>query len=266
MLYVEQPLSVGFSSGGPLPQNETNVAEDFYAFLQNFFETFVLYQEYEFHLFGESYAGMYVPSIARYIYGQNLMLVTGAASTNENFDTIRIPLVGIGIGNGLVDSRVQGPIRIDFAYFHGLIDSYTRDNLHLLWSLCIDPTNKMEAPIHSFDVPDDCGLLIAIPLAAGMGPAGGGPNVYDVTTWDTYAVLDGDDNTMSRFLNNPAVKEKLHAPANTFWRGCLPGAGRRKLLQEQRRHLETSLLLHDKPISTLPYIGELLDGGVRVLM
>jgi len=262
MLYVEQPMSVGFSSGGPLPQNETQVGADFYAFLQNFFATFSQYQDYDFHIFGESYAGMYVPSIARYVFHQNSAL---AATKEKHAAMIRIPLAGIGIGNGLLDSRVQGPIRIDYAYFHGLIDSYTRDNLHLLWGLCIDPANKMETPFHSFTVPDDCGMLAAIPLAAGRGAAGGGPNVYDVTTWDPYAVLGGDDNTISRFYNNPAVKEKLHAPADTFWRGCLPGAGRRRLLQQQRQ-LETSFLINDKPISTVSYIGELLDGGVRVLM
>jgi len=258
MLYVEQPVSVGFSSGGPLPQNETQVGADFYAFLQNFFGVFSSYQDdFDFYIFGESYAGMYVPSIARYVHQQNI--------SPKDDGALQIPLAGIGVGNGLLDSRVQGPIRIDYAFFHGMIDTYTRDNLHLLWDLCMNNKNKMKAPFHSFNVPDDCGMLTAIPLASGRGAAGGGPNVYDVTTWDSYAVLGGDDNTMSRFYNNPAVKEKLHAPADRFWRGCLPGAGRRRL-QQQQRQLATSLLLNDKPISTVPYIGELLDAGMRVLM
>jgi len=41
--------------------------------------------------------------------------------------------------------------------------------------------------------------------------------------------------------------------------GCIPGAGR-------RRRLVADLLSQDRPISTLPYIAELLDGGVRVLI
>jgi len=43
------------------------------------------------------------------------------------------------------------------------------------------------------------------------------------------------------------------------WLGCIPGAGR-------RRRLVADLLAQDEPVSTLPYIAELLDGGVRVLI
>lgn len=96
MLYIEQPIGVGFSSGSPPPQDEHDVARDFHAFLDNFYSTFTLYQNYELYIFGESYAGMYVPAIAHELY-------KNAPSS--------IPLTGIGIGNGLLDSRVQGAIR-----------------------------------------------------------------------------------------------------------------------------------------------------------
>lgn len=269
MLYVEQPISVGFSSGSPLPQNETDVGADFYAFLQNFFTVFDEYQDddYEVYIFGESYAGMYVPSIARYIHLQNKkQQPTSSPATTAALH--HIPLAGIGIGNGLLDSRVQGPIRIDYAFFHGMIDTYTRNNLHLLWDLCINPENDMQEPIHSFNVPDDCGMLAAIPLASGQGVAGNGPNIYDVTTWDPYAVLLGDNNTISRFYNNPKVKQKIHAPMDKFWQGCLPGGGRRRrrLSEEEDNEPGASFLINDKPISTVPYIGELLDDDIRVLM
>jgi len=263
MLYVEQPVSVGFSRGRPRPNNETQVAADFAAFLQSFYNTFTQYRDYELYIFGESYAGMYVPSIAHYIHQRNQ--ATDAAAV--------MPLAGVGIGNGLLDSRVQGPIRIDYAFFHDLIDQHTRENLHRLWNVCIGDSNddenqqqQLKEPFHPFNVPDDCGMLSAIPLAAGRGVGvGNGPNVYDVTTWDPYAVLVGDDNSISRFYNNPAVKAKLHAPTDKFWQGCLPGAGRRRR-QLLHRRLETSLLIHDEPVSTVPYIADLLDGGVRVLM
>lgn len=62
---------------------------------------------------------------------------------------------------------------------------------------------------------------------------------------------------MARFFNDPRVKTALHAPLNVHWAGCIPGAGRR------RRKL--SLLEHDQPESTLPYIAELLDAGIRII-
>ena len=250
MLYVEQPVGVGFSHGGPETQDESDVSADFYAFMKNFYQVFTQYQDYQLYIVGESYAGMYVPSIASKIYEEN-----------KRSETIQ--LAGIGIGNGLLDARVQGPIRIDYAYYHGLIDAYTRDILYELWDQCIRH-EPMSEPFHSFNVPDDCGMLTAIPLAAGRNSDFPNlPNVYDITTWDPYAVLSGN-NSMSLFYNNPVVKEIMHAPPDTFWRGCIPGAGRRRL--RDHRNLMASLLINDKPVSTVPYIAELLDGGIRVLM
>ena len=55
----------------------------------------------------------------------------------------------------------------------------------------------MDEPFRPFNLPDDCGLLEAISQAAGK-------NAMPDFPWDPYAVLLGD--------NNPAVKEKLHAP------------------------------------------------------
>ena len=245
MLFVEQPIGVGFSEGEPPPQDEVDVARDFHAFLDNFYSIFTSYQQFDLYIFGESYAGMYIPSIALEVY--------------EHAPSIR--LKGVGIGNGLLDSKVQGPIRIDYAYFHGMIDSYTRESLHTLWNECIQNATAMKDPFHAFDVPDDCGLLSAISDATGanlLPDLPNGPNIYDVTTWDPYLVLKGN-NSISRFYNNPAVKRKLHAPLDTYWQGCVPGAGR-------RRRLESSYLIHDGPISVVPYIAKLLNGGIRVLL
>jgi Serine carboxypeptidase len=51
---------------------------------------------------------------------------------------------------------------------------------------------------------------------------------------------------------------------DTYWVGCIPGAGRR--LQEKVVLPGEILLAHDKPESTVPYIAELLDDGIRVLI
>jgi carboxypeptidase C (cathepsin A) len=72
MLYLEQPAGTGFSDG-PEPQDEEDLAGDVHSFLQNFF---TIFQEEDlhtkqFHIMGESYAGMFVPSIAHTIYLKN---------------------------------------------------------------------------------------------------------------------------------------------------------------------------------------------------
>jgi len=171
-----------------------------------------------------------------------------------------------------------------------MIDSTNRDAFHAEWDHCINSpkSEKEPEPFHKFNVPDDCAMMVGVLMAAGAGvvPKGTGleygPNAYDVTTFESYDTLLFGNNSIVRFFNDRRVKEKLHAPLDTLWRGCIPGAGRRRRLrngQEQEqdpgdtllhhyisRHL--SLLEHDRPISTLPYMAELLDAeeDIRVLV
>jgi hypothetical protein len=64
------------------------------------------------------------------------------------------------------------------------------------------------------------------------------------------------------------VKDALHAPKHIEWRGCVPGSGRRRRLEQLQRHKHRQLYLtQDQPISTVPYIAELLDDAkIRVLI
>ena len=56
MLYIEQPVGTGFSFG-PEPEDETDVAADFYNFLLNFYTVFPYLKDVRLFIFGESYAG-----------------------------------------------------------------------------------------------------------------------------------------------------------------------------------------------------------------
>ncbi|KAH9963269.1 Alpha/Beta hydrolase protein [Russula dissimulans] len=68
MLYVEQPVGTGFTQGEPSEKDENDVARQVVGFLQQFLEVFSELKGKKFYLSGESYAGMYVPYIANYIY------------------------------------------------------------------------------------------------------------------------------------------------------------------------------------------------------
>jgi carboxypeptidase C (cathepsin A) len=269
---LEQPVGVGFSYGGPEPVNEDEVSGDVYAWLMNFYQVFEEYQNSPLYFFGESYAGMYVPSIAQRIHQENLKL---EANVLDGVFRSHVNLAGIALGNGLVDAKIQGPAVLDYAYWHGMIDAYTRDNLRVEWNRCISMGSAYhpEPPFHSFNAPDDCAIMEAVLEAAGKDvltgkgfnfPLESGPNTYDVTTWDPYRIIGSDYNSSNQlFFNNPRVKELLHAPADTVWMGCLPGSGRRRRRDRRRRKL---ILDDDRPLSTVPYIAELLDAGIRVLV
>jgi carboxypeptidase C (cathepsin A) len=97
MLYVEQPAGVGFSFG-PTVSNEADLSSNFHNWLQNFYEVFQKLRPKRLFIFGESYAGMYVPSIAHEIHTQK---------ASDAAQGMPINLAGIGIGNGWIDVEVQ---------------------------------------------------------------------------------------------------------------------------------------------------------------
>ena len=160
-----------------------------------------------------------------------------------------------------------------------MIDSTTRDALHNEWERCMTNDKALEEPFHPFTTPDDCAMMEGALMAAGAGVVSAndisglefGPNAYDVTTWDSYDALLWGNNSIVRFFNDPRVKEKLHAPQDVVWQGCIPGAGRRRrrLVEDESsssRGHRGLLLDHDQPVSTVPYMAELLDDGVPVLI
>ena len=50
-------------------------------------------------------------------------------------------LSGIGVDNGWIDAIVQGPIVVDFAWWHDLIDLHTKQVLHKEWNVCFEDRN-----------------------------------------------------------------------------------------------------------------------------
>ncbi|TID13820.1 serine carboxypeptidase [Venturia nashicola] len=63
MLWIEQPVGVGFTQGVPNITNEVELGLQFIGFYKNFVDTFDVHK-YKVYLTGESYAGYYIPYIA----------------------------------------------------------------------------------------------------------------------------------------------------------------------------------------------------------
>jgi carboxypeptidase C (cathepsin A) len=63
MVYIDQPVTTGFSRGNITVNNENDVATQFKGFWKNFIKTFSM-QGYKVYITGESYAGQYIPYIA----------------------------------------------------------------------------------------------------------------------------------------------------------------------------------------------------------
>ena len=107
---------------------------------------------------------------------------------------------------------------------------------------------------------------IYLPLYRGILEAAGNPNAYDITTWDPN--VDQVTFTSEAFFNDPFVKDALHVlNKDHYWHGCQAGSGRRRRLNEAAEHQHRKLYMdNDRPLSVVPYIAELLDEGIPVIV
>lgn len=106
MLYLESPAGVGFSysDDNKYTTNDTEVSMNNYLALKEFFRLFPEYSKNEFFLTGESYAGIYIPTLAERVMEDD-----------------SINLQGIAVGNGLSSYEMNDNSLAYFAYYHGLL-------------------------------------------------------------------------------------------------------------------------------------------------
>ncbi|XP_071349377.1 lysosomal protective protein [Trachinotus anak] len=108
MLYLESPAGVGFSYSDDQKYvtNDTEVSMNNYLALKEFFSLFPEFSKNELYLTGESYGGIYIPTLAERVMED--------ASLN---------LQGIAVGNGMSSYEMNDNSLVYFAYYHGLLGS-----------------------------------------------------------------------------------------------------------------------------------------------
>uniref|UniRef100_A0A7E4VLI3 Carboxypeptidase n=1 Tax=Panagrellus redivivus TaxID=6233 RepID=A0A7E4VLI3_PANRE len=115
VIYLEAPRGVGFSYRDPsLPANATHnddwTAADNAEAIQQFIIRFPHYAKKQFYITGESYAGVYIPTLASRI--------TDLIDANK----LDLNFVGFAIGNGILNSYQQVNSFIDLSFYRGLIN------------------------------------------------------------------------------------------------------------------------------------------------
>lgn len=109
LLYVDNPIGTGYSvvgHGDKFDTSEDQVAEQFHTFLKGFLKDHEHFEDRDFYITGESYAGHYIPAISQKLVHSN---------------DIKLKFKGVAIGNGWVDPVRQYPAYIDFASTYGMI-------------------------------------------------------------------------------------------------------------------------------------------------
>lgn len=92
VIFLDQPVNVGYSYSGGSVSNTVAAGKDVYALLTLFFKQFPEYAKQPFHISGESYAGHYIPVFASEILSHK--------KRNINLQSVLI-------GNGLTDGYTQ---------------------------------------------------------------------------------------------------------------------------------------------------------------
>ena len=110
VLYLESPVGVGYSYDDHeaiTTFTDDMTAQDNYLALEQFFRKFPQFSNNSFYMTGESYAGVYLPTLAVKIYEHKS----------------KINLKGVAIGNGALDFHMFFNSMIKICYTHGLIDT-----------------------------------------------------------------------------------------------------------------------------------------------
>jgi cathepsin A (carboxypeptidase C) len=244
MIYVDQPAQTGFSKGLDLAHDENGVEENMVAFLQSFYEAHPQYKSNPFYIFGESYAGHYVPAIAHAVWA-------------DKTAAFKVPLAGIGIGNGLTDPEEQYKWYADMGLDGGKSEGGTLEKGVL--------TNKfVQAAMRAAIVPCTyeikkcnegngtacsnayviCNYATLIPYKfTGMNP-------YDMRVKCQSGNLCYDFSHVDTFLNKPETREAIGATKK--WTEC--------------NKLVNLMFQHDWMKDYETKLPELLGSGIRVLV
>lgn len=201
LITVDFPYNTGFSYATVTSdlQNSTVSATNYlYNFLQILYSKYPVWFQRDFYIFGESYAGHWVPALAYKILTEN----EGSELTGV-FD---LPLKGIGIGDGLFDAFYQSPYYDFFAFNEGFVNRPEENSMSETEGLInsnIISGNYVAANNYLSDVEEQ------------FSNFSNGVNLYNVRLFSQENFGD-----FPGWLNLPSTKSLLNVASNITWVGC----------------------------------------------
>ncbi|KAH7067232.1 putative carboxypeptidase S1 [Paraphoma chrysanthemicola] len=240
MLYIDQPVEVGFSMGNSSAINTDTASPYVWTFLQAFYAAFPTYKSRDFGIFTESYGGHFGAAFTKYIQEQNRV------KAGED-----INIVALGINNGWHDSIIQTPAYIDFAYNNSYRPFITpaQHNKYMQWyeDYCLPDLLLCNTTGSNFDCATAdraCTAVVESPL-------------YNMIDFDLYDIRKPSDN---------------NEPPNNFLaylknKNVLRAIGAKRVFEEcsaevSRRFVETG----DNSRSYLDELSEVVRSGITTLI
>lgn len=245
MIYVDQPISVGFSYGTDDVVSTFTAAPEVWKLFQAFLAAFPQYESRDFGIFTESYGGHYGPEFAHYIQDQNTGIKNGSVQ-GEN-----INLVALGINNGLIDDSLQEEAYIDFAlnntYRQLITQSQASRFRSALNSQCLPALKQCAASGSN----SDCTNADNACYDAVEGPI---TQASDFDVYDVRLDSNADDppETYADYLARSDVTSKIGARSK--YTECPNGA--------YQKFSSTG----DNPRSLLPELSSVVQSGIQVVV
>lgn len=203
VIFLDQPVNVGFSYSSGSVSNTIAAGKDVYAFLELFFKQFPQYKKPDFHIAGESYAGHYIPVFATEILSHE----------DRSFN-----LTSVMIGNGLTDPLTQ------YEYYEPMACGKGGEPSVLEPEECEAMTNAIPRCLSLIESCYDSGSIWSCVPATiycnngQMGPyQKTGRNVYDIRTMcDDSSLCYSDLEYIDQYLNQDDVRAKLGVEVDSY--------------------------------------------------
>ena len=238
VLYIDQPIGVGFSYGTDPVTSTVTAAPFVWKLIQAFYAQFPQYENRDFGIFTESYGGHYGPEVwlstyqtirpesenhgsansqptkqfASYIETQNAAITAGTVKGEP------IKLVALGVNNGWFDAALQEPEYINYAlnntYKPLITASQASDLTNAFTKDCGPALQRCQSSGSNSDCQTSdqtCANEIENPLT--QSRANGGLAAFDFDVYDVRAP-SADPNppsTYSTYLQQPSVVKAIGA-------------------------------------------------------
>lgn len=210
-LYIESPAGVGFSySNTPSDYNtgDNQTAYDNYIFLQKWFQVFTTYQSNDLWITGESYGGVYIPTLTyNILLGQDTRL--------------KQQLKGLMLGNPVIDCPQYGIIVNPYAtqmslyYWHAMIPYRTYRDWVSIGCGEINPPDQKKCATIFEEASNMIGQISGDDLYLNFCTGNG-----TLSTLEKTPNCVTPDDVITAWYNRADVKNAIHAKASITWSEC----------------------------------------------
>lgn len=207
VIFLDQPVNVGFSYSGSSVSNTVAAGKDVYALLTLFFKQFPEYAKQDFHIAGESYAGHYIPVFADEILSHK--------KRNINLKSV---MIGNGLTDGLTQYEYYRPMACGDGGWPAVLDEGTCTAMDNAYPRCA----KLIQSCYDSQSVWSCVPASIYCNNAMLGPyQRTGQNVYDVRgkCEDSSNLCYTEIGWVSDYLNKKEVQKAVGSEVESY-EGC----------------------------------------------